>query len=179
LILCSSDNVEDIIQEGFDCVIRTGRIEDSTTLVARPLARYRWMVLASPAWLAAHGRPQSIDELHQHRAVGYLNHRTGRTIDWLFSLDEGDYAIRMRETLVVDDTDAYIQAGIQGLGLIRVASYLAQPYLQSGALVACLEQAASDLPLSLVYPQNRYLPPAVRAFYDWSRRVLQPPNSEA
>lgn len=179
LILCSSDNVEDIIQEGFDCVIRTGRIEDSTTLVARPLARYRWMVLASPAWLAAHGRPQSIDELHQHRAVGYLNHRTGRTIDWLFSLDEGDCAIRMRETLVVDDTDAYIQAGIQGLGLIRVASYLAQPYLQSGALVACLEQAASDLPLSLVYPQNRYLPPAVRAFYDWSRRVLQPPHSEA
>lgn len=58
LILCSSDNVEDIIQEGFDCVIRTGRIEDSTTTVARPLARYRWMVLASPAWLAAHGRPQ-------------------------------------------------------------------------------------------------------------------------
>ncbi len=91
--------------------------------------------------------------------MGYLNHRTGRTIDWLFSLDEGDCAIRMRETLVVDDTDAYIQAGIQGLGLIRVASYLAQPYLQSGALVACLEQAASDLPLSLVYPQNRYLPP--------------------
>ncbi len=97
-------------------MIRTGRIEDSTTLVARPLARYRWMVLASPAWLAAHGRPQSIDELHQHRAVGYLNHRTGRTIDWLFSLDEGDCAIRMRETLVVDDTDAYIQAGIQGAG---------------------------------------------------------------
>ncbi|MGF1212164.1 LysR substrate-binding domain-containing protein, partial [Klebsiella pneumoniae] len=128
---------------------------------------------------AAHGRPQSIDELHQHRAVGYLNHRTGRTIDWLFSLDEGDCAIRMRETLVVDDTDAYIQAGIQGLGLIRVASYLAEPYLQSGALVACLEQAASDLPLSLVYPQNRYLPPAVRAFYDWSRRVLQSPLSEA
>ncbi|EPJ0504203.1 TPA: LysR family transcriptional regulator [Klebsiella variicola subsp. variicola] len=126
LILCSSDNVEDIIQEGFDCVIRTGR-----------------------------------------------------TIDWLFSLDDGDCAIRMQETLVVDDTDAYIQAGIQGLGLIRVASYLAQPYLQSGALVACLEQAASDLPLSLVYPQNRYLPPAVRAFYDWSRRVLQPPLSEA
>ena len=59
LILCSSDNVEDIIQEGFDCVIRTGRIEDSTTLVARPLARYRWMVLASPAWLAAPGRRAS------------------------------------------------------------------------------------------------------------------------
>ncbi len=83
--------------------------------MARPLARYRWMVLASPARRPAAGR-RTIDELHQHRAVGYLNHRTGRTIDWLFSLDEGDCAIRMRETLVVDDTDAYIQAGIQGLG---------------------------------------------------------------
>ncbi|MDP1238639.1 LysR substrate-binding domain-containing protein, partial [Klebsiella pneumoniae] len=79
-------------QEGFDCVIRTGRIEESPTLVARPLARYRWMVLASPAWLAAPGRPQSIDELHQHRAVGYRHHRTGRTSDWLCSLDEGDGA---------------------------------------------------------------------------------------
>ncbi len=137
------------------------------------------MVLASPAWLAAHGRPQSIDELHQHRAVGYLNHRTGRTIDWLFSLDEGDCAIRMRETLVVDDTDAYIQAGIQGLGLIRVASYLAQPLFAERGAGRLSGAGRFDLPLSLVYPQNRYLPPAVRAFYDWSRRVLQSPLSEA
>ncbi|VDA52061.1 hypothetical protein BANRA_00012 [Klebsiella pneumoniae] len=174
LILCSSDNVEDIIQEGFDCVIRTGRIEDSTTLVARPLARYRWMVLASPAWLAAHGRPQSIDELHQHRAVGYLNHRTGRTIDWLFSLDEGDCAIRMRETLVVDDTDAYIQAGIQGLGLIRVASYLAQPYCRAGRWSPVWSRPLLIFPCRWSIRKTAISPPAVRAFYDWSRRVLQP-----
>lgn len=51
----------------------------------------------------------------------------------------------MKETLIVDDTDAYIQAGIQGVGLIRVASYLVAPYLQSGALVLCMEN------LSLIY----------------------------
>ncbi|VFS71253.1 LysR substrate binding domain [Raoultella terrigena] len=70
----------------------------------------------------------------------------------------------MKETLVVDDTDAYIQAGIEGLGLIRVASYLVAPYLKSGALVSCMGNFTFDLPLSLVYPQNRYLPPSVRAF---------------
>jgi len=175
LILCSSDNVEDLIQEGYDCVIRTGRIDDSTTLVARPLANFKWVVLASPAYIAAHGKPESIDDLERHHAVGYLNHRTGRTTDWFFTLDDGDCAIRMKETLVVDDTDAYIQAGIQGLGLIRVASYLVAPWLQSGALVACMGSLSYDLPLSLVYPQNRYLPPAVRAFYDWSRAVLHQP----
>ncbi|HBY1516102.1 TPA: LysR family transcriptional regulator [Klebsiella aerogenes] len=172
LLLCSSDNVEDIIQEGYDCVIRTGRIEDSTTLVARPLANFRWAVLASPDYIAAHGKPDNVDSLERHHAVGYLNHRTGRTTDWFFTLDDGDVAIRMKETLIVDDTDAYIQAGIQGVGLIRVASYLVAPYLQSGALVLCMENLFFDLPLSLVYPQNRYLPPSVRAFYDWSRAVL-------
>lgn len=172
LLLCSSDNVEDIIQEGYDCVIRTGRIEDSTTLVARPLANFRWAVLASPDYIAAHGKPDNVDSLERHHAVGYLNHRTGRTTDWFFTLDDGDVAIRMKETLIVDDTDAYIQAGIQGVGLIRVASYLVAPYLQSGGLVLCMENLSFDLPLSLVYPQNRYLPPSVRAFYDWSRAVL-------
>ncbi|KMV35847.1 LysR family transcriptional regulator [Franconibacter pulveris 1160] len=175
LMLCSSDNVEDIIQEGYDCVIRTGRIEDSTTLVARPLANFKWAVLASPNYLDAHGKPETLDELERHRAVGYLNHRTGRTTEWFFTLEEGDRAIRMKETLVVDDTDAYIQAGIAGIGLIRAASYLVAPYLKSGELVACLDNYAFDLPLSLVYPQTRYLPPSVRAFYDWSRTVLNQP----
>jgi len=172
MTLCSSDSVEDIIQQGYDCVIRTGRIDDSTTLVARPLGRFNWVIAASPTWIDRHGRPESLDDLQHHHAVGYLNHRTGRTTDWFFTLDEGDYAVRMQETLIVDDTDAYIQAGIEGLGLIRVASYLIAPYLQSGALVTCVDHLSYDLPLSLVYPQNSYLPPAVRAFYDWCGRAL-------
>jgi len=179
LILCSSDNVEDIIQEGYDCAIRTGRIDDSTTLVARPLANFTWVILASPTYIARHGKPETVNDLERHHAVGYLNHRTGRTIEWLFTLDDGDCAIRMKETLAVDDTDAYIQAGVEGLGLIRVASYLAAPYLKSGALVPCMGNLSFDLPLSLVYPQNRYLPPSVRAFYTWSRAVLHQPSEAA
>ncbi len=176
LILCSSDNVEDIIQDGYDCVIRTGRIEDSTTLVARPLANFKWAIFAAPRYIDIHGKPKSVDDLDKHRAVGYLNHRTGRTTEWFFTRDAQDHALRMNETLIVDDTDAYIQAGIQGLGLIRVASYLVKPYVQCGALVSCMDDLSFDLPLSLVYPQNRYLPPSVRAFYDWCKKVLNQPN---
>lgn len=122
-------------------------------------------------------KPQKLDELEKHYAVGYLNHRTGRTTEWFFTLEEGDRAIRMRETLVVDDTDAYIQAGILGVGLIRVASYLVTPYLQSGELVSCLENYTFELPLSLVYPYSQYIPPSVRAFYDWSRATLSHPDN--
>lgn len=177
MILCSSDNVEDIIQEGYDCVIRTGRVEDSTTLVARPLANFKWVVLASPKYIEAYGKPERLDDLESHGAVGYLNHRTGRTTDWFFSFEGADRAIRMKETFVVDDTDAYIQAGIQGMGLIRVASYLVTPYLKSGALVSCMNNFSFDLPLSLVYPQNRYLPPSVRSFFTWSKTALHQSNT--
>ncbi len=178
LTLCSSDHVADLIQEGYDCAIRTGRIDDSTTLVARPLANFSWVIVASPAYIAAWGKPENLEHLERHRAVGYLNHRTGRPIEWFFTLAEEDRAIRMKETLVVDDTDAYIQAGIQGLGLIRIASYLAMPYLRSGQLVSCMDNFSFALPLSLVYPQNRYLPPSVRAFYAWSKSILQQASSD-
>ncbi|QGN37856.1 LysR family transcriptional regulator [Klebsiella oxytoca] len=178
LTLCSSDHVADLIQEGYDCAIRTGRIDDSTTLVARPLANFSWVIVASPAYIAAWGKPENLEHLERHRAVGYLNHRTGRPIEWFFTLAEEDRAIRMKETLVVDDTDAYIQAGIQGLGLIRIASYLAMPYLRSGQLVSCMDNFSFALPLSLVYPQNRYLPPSVRAFYAWSKSILQQVSSD-
>ncbi|HFK6080877.1 TPA: LysR family transcriptional regulator [Enterobacter cloacae] len=177
MILCSSDNIEDLVQEGYDCVIRTGRIEDSTSLVARPLAKFKWAVMASPKYIEAHGKPESLNDLERHGAVGFLNHRTGRTTDWLFSLDGEDRMIRMKENFVVDDTDAYIQAGIAGIGLIWVASYLVVPFIKNGALIPCLNDCSYDLPLSLVYPQNRYLPPSVRSFYEWSKSVLNHPGN--
>lgn len=178
MMLCSSDNVEDIVQEGYDCVIRTGRIEDSTTLVARPLANFKWVVLGSPKYIATYGKPERLDDLERHNAVGYLNHRSGRTTDWFFTLDGADRAIRMKQTFVVDDTDAYIQAGVQGMGLIRVASYLVAPYLKSGTLVPCMNNFSFDLPLSLVYPQSRYLLPSVRAFLTWSKAILTRSNAD-
>lgn len=85
LILCSSDSVEDIILQGYDCVIRAGRIDDSTTLVSRPLASFNWVIAASPTYIERYGSPENLDDLQKHHAVGYLNHRTGRTTDWFYA----------------------------------------------------------------------------------------------
>ncbi|WP_261763171.1 LysR substrate-binding domain-containing protein, partial [Salmonella enterica] len=88
----SSDSVEDIILQGYDCVIRAGRIDDSTTLVARPLASFNWVIAASPTYIERYGSPENLDDLQKHHAVGYLNHRTGRTTDWFFTREGEDYA---------------------------------------------------------------------------------------
>lgn len=63
MILCSSDSVEDIIQQGYDCVIRAGRIDDSTTLVARPLASFNWVIAAAPTYIERYGSPENLDDL--------------------------------------------------------------------------------------------------------------------
>ncbi|POA54662.1 LysR family transcriptional regulator, partial [Pseudomonas sp. GW460-R15] len=75
-----SDRPVDLLQEGVDCVIRVGALQDSS-LVARRVGLFECVTVASPDYLERHGEPQTIDDLNQHKAVNYFSSRTGRTID--------------------------------------------------------------------------------------------------
>lgn len=72
LMIGVSDRQVDLVQEGVDCVIRTGELTDST-LVARPLARFRWVTCASPGYLRKFGVPETPEALSQHRAIHYFS----------------------------------------------------------------------------------------------------------
>jgi len=173
LLLCTSDKNVDLFHDGYDCVIRAGEIEDSTSLVARPLITSSWVVVASPTYIKRYGRPMSLEELNKHHSIGYLSQSSGRSISWHFVDKEENVKVKMNETLKVNDTDTFINCGLQGLGLIRIASYLAQPYIDNGKFIPVLEKYQSPvIPLSLVYPQNKYLNPSFRVFADWVQSVL-------
>src|SRR5690606_5050351 len=119
----------------------------------------------SPAYLAEHGEPKSLDELGKHHAVGFLSSRSGQGMHWTFVADGEEVAVRVAGNIIVNDTDAYVGCGLEGLGLIRVASYMVIPHLRSGRLRQVLPQlGAPTVPLSIMYPQNRHLSPTVRAF---------------
>ncbi len=162
----------DLVQQGIDCVIRTGPPQPSQ-LVARRVGRFDWQVCASPDYLARNGVPESPQALRQHTAVGYIGGRSGRYAAWDFRGADGLFAIEMKETVRVTDTDAYVAAGLAGLGLIRVAGYMVREHLAEGRLVRLLDTAeAPSEPISILYPQSRHLAPAVRAFIDWSSDVI-------
>lgn len=174
LTLTASDRTVDLVQEGIDCVIRAGTPEDSATLVAKRIGSFEWVTCASPDYLARHGTPQTLEDLTSHEAVGYLSSRTARTLDWNFETNGEHRSIRMRERLIVNDTDAYVTCGLEGLGLIRAGSYMVRPYLISGRLRQVLvDHASPAVPLSVLYPQNRQLSPTVRAFADWVGNVVR------
>lgn len=178
LTLTSSDRTVELVQEGIDCVIRAGTPEDSPSLVARRIGAFEWVTCASPEYLARHGTPITLEDLADHQAIGYLSSRTARTLEWHYLVNGETRTVRMRERLIVNDTDAYVTCGLEGLGLIRPGSYMALEHLSAGRLQPVLTDfAAPAVPLSVIYPRNRHLSPTVRAFADWVGELM--PAAEA
>ncbi len=173
LVLTLGDRTVDLIQEGVDCVVRSGVPENSALLVARKVGSFAWLVCASPDYVARHGRPQSLEELQQHQLIEFHSGRSGRSTDWRFIADGQERTIAVKGKLAVNDTDAYLACALEGLGLIRIADYLAAPHLRSGRLVQVLQQYAGPaVPLSVIYPQSRHLSSTVRAFVGWMAELL-------
>lgn len=167
-----NDAIVDLVRHGIDCVIRAGEPQMSS-LMMRRLGTFRWYVCGSPAYLGRHGIPLAPADLRTHVAVGHAGHRTGRFANWTFGEGEQRRAVSMTVQITVNDTDVYVTAGTAGLGLIRAASYMVRQPLSDGRLVRVLADFdAPEEPISVLYPQSRYLSPAVRAFIDWCAEVI-------
>lgn len=167
LMIGVGDRPVDLIQEGVDCVIRAGVLQDSS-LIARRIGLLQSVTCASPDYLERNGTPRTLEDLEHHRTVQYFVSRTGRYIDTSYVIDGENRTFPMRGSVAVNDSDAYITCGLEGLGLIQPPRFMALPYLRSGQLVEVLSQwRAAPIPVSAVYPHNRHLSPKVRVFVDW------------
>jgi len=162
-----TDRPVDLVQEGVDCVVRVGALQDSS-LVARRIGLFEGVSCASPLYLEKHGTPQTLEELAGHYAVNYFSSRTGRVIDWSFLVDGKEVEFKLKGMVSVNDADAYVTCGVEGFGLIQPARYQVMDYLQSGTLVEVLPDfKPMPMPISAVYPHSRHLSPKVRVFVDW------------
>ncbi|SDG69121.1 LysR family transcriptional regulator [Janthinobacterium sp. YR213] len=172
LMIGVNDRQVDLIQEGVDCVIRTGSLEDSA-LVARRLGELRWITCAAPSYLAEHGVPEVLEDLQRHRAVHYFSGKTRRESDLHFIDDGVRVAVPVPGTAAVNETGLYIKLGLDGHGLMQLAEILVRDHLQVGALVEVLaDRRPAPVPVSLLYPHHRFLSPAMRAFTDWTTELF-------
>jgi LysR family transcriptional regulator for bpeEF and oprC len=167
-----SDRQVDIVEEGVDCVIRTGELEDSG-LVARRIGNMRRITCASPKYLEKYGEPKTIADLHKHIGVNYVSSNTGRVRGWDYVVGGVVETVDMHGLIAVNDVDAYISCGLHGLGLLKSAIYPIAPHLESGELVEILKDYCSPpRPISIMYARNRHLPRKVRVFADWVAEVF-------
>jgi len=167
LDLGCSDRQIDLIEEGVDCAIRGGNLPDSA-LIARRIGVLHFVTAATPAYLEKYGRPQHPRDLVNHRCVNYFSSKTGKTLDWDFVRGDESIFIPVPACLAVNDSTAYTVAGLQGLGMVQMASYKVEQLLEAKLLELVLEDwTSAPLPVNVVYPQNRHLSAKVRVFVEW------------
>ncbi|MBQ5940608.1 MULTISPECIES: LysR family transcriptional regulator [unclassified Massilia] len=172
LTISLSDRLVDLTQEGIDCAVRVGVLQDSA-LVARPLGSMRFLVAASPAYLARRGVPASIGELAGHEGIVHFSGRTGRAFDWELETEHGPVKLELGGGLAVNDAEANLCCALQGLGLAQLGRYQARRHLESGELVEVLPGVEpTPMPVSLLYPRGRMASPRLQAFAQWLETVF-------
>lgn len=123
-----SDRFVDLIAEGFDCAIRVGYLQDSS-LVTRRVGTIYGKVLASPAYIEAHGAPEAPEEIATHQAL------MQGTETWQFMDGDKVVTIHPQGRYKADNGIALAAAAAAGLGVAWLPDCVTDPYVASGALV--------------------------------------------
>ncbi|MDH0098492.1 LysR family transcriptional regulator [Ectopseudomonas hydrolytica] len=164
-----SDRIVDIIGENVDCVVRGGEITDQS-LVARHIGDLQLGIYATPGYLQRAGMPGHPRELGEgaHSTVGFLWSRTGKALPYAMQRGEERIEAQGRPLLTVDDGNAYLAAGLAGLGMLWLPHYMARPHLASGELVRLFDDwQMTPMPMYLAFPPNRHVSAKLRVFIDW------------
>lgn len=164
-----SDREVNLIGENVDCVLRGG-VPADPSLVARHVGDLGIGLYAAPAYLARAGTPAHplALEAAPHQTVAFLRSRTGRIGPYALRRGAEQLQLTGRYALAVDDGNAYLAAGLAGLGALWLPHYMAAPHQARGELLPLFEDWSVDpMPLYLAYPPNRHLGTRLRVFIDW------------
>jgi len=173
LSLSEGDRMVDLITEGVDCVLRAGDLSNSS-LIARRIAAFEQVTLASPAYLERHGVPLTPEALEGHRMVAYTASATGQPYPMEFEKDGRVWEIPLPYGVVVRGAEIYTASGVAGLGLIQVPRYRVEHQIAAGLLVVVMETfPPPPMPVSVLYPHSRQLSSRVRVFIDWLAELFR------
>lgn len=163
-----TDRPVDLLGENVDCVIRVGEIQDPN-LVARRIGELHFIAVASPDYLARHGAPaHPLDFEDRHFMIRYFSAQSGRYYPFDFVRGAEAVEVTGRFRVAANDGNAYVAAGLAGLGVMQAPRFQIEEHLRSGALVPVLtDWTPGEMPIHVVYPPSRHLSNRLRVFVDW------------
>jgi len=166
VFLETSDRVVDLIAEGFDVVIRAGKLSD-TNLIARKLMTARRMTVASPSYLEEHGIPSTPFDLKDHALIDFARRKLSSS--WEFANpDGGALQVGIRPRSICDNPGTELALALSGVGITRLPSLVCQDQIKSGDLISILEDYEKEaLEIFAIYPSRTHLAAKVRAFIDF------------
>jgi DNA-binding transcriptional LysR family regulator len=169
----ASDRNVDVIGDNVDCVVRGGEMT-VPSLIARRVADLQIGVYASPTYLRSAGSPAHPRALESpsHHIVGFLRSSSGTIASMPMrrnsSGGEESMEPQCRYIVATDDGNAYLAAGLAGMGVLWLPRYMAAPHVARGELMPLFEDwQIAPMPLYLAYPENRHISARLRVFADW------------
>jgi DNA-binding transcriptional LysR family regulator len=159
-----SDRMVDLVEDGYDLVIRIGRIKDSS-LIARKIATARMIVCAAQSYIEKHGEPQKPQDLEQHACLNYSYLMT-RDI-WQFFYQGTQHSVRIKGAMQSNSGGLLREAAIAGMGIIMQPTFIIGDALRDGKLRVILPgYEAKKLDIYAIYPSRDHLSSKVRTFVD-------------
>lgn len=177
--ISNSDHFVDPVREGFDCVFRVGGPGD-VNLVARHLGDLCFINCASPAYLARHGMPNSLEDLAGHQLIHYVAHLGARSPGFEYPTGDSYASLPMPGAVRVNSINSYESACLAGLGIIQGPEPGLRRLIDEGRLVEILPHLRPEpMPVSLLYAQRRHLARRTLVFMDWAQAILTPLLNDA
>ena len=172
LALASSERRADLIEEGIDCAVWSGEIEESN-LVARRVGFLYFATCAAPSYIAKYGRPEHPNDLRRHRCINHFSPRTGKVSDWVFSKNGVRVQTSLQGYVSLEDENSYVAAAEAGLGIAQIPAFILKESMERGSLDLLLgDWFPEPSALYVVYPQHRHLSGRIRVFVDWVAQML-------
>ena len=160
-----TDRLVDVIDEGFDAVVRAGEVSDSR-LMTRTLGTFRLKLVGSPSYFARRGIPQTPDDLRSHACLHHRYATNGKLERW--PLRRGRKDFDLPTTAVANTIEPLIYMAEQGLGIACLPDFAIRRQLEEGTLVAVLDGHIHHAgTFRMLWPSSRYLSPKLRVFVDF------------
>jgi len=169
-----SDRMVDLIGDNIDCVIRGGEVTVQS-LIARHVGDLQLGVYAAPSYLQRVARPlHPLDlEAEPHQIVGFISSRTGKLLPSALHKGVARIEVKGKHALAVDDGNAYLAAGLAGVGVLCLPAYMAKSHIARGELVPLFEDWLIDpMPMYLAFHPNRHVSVKLRVFINWVIEVM-------
>lgn len=173
LELGCTDRAVNLLEEGVDCALRGGEMPDST-LVGRRIGEVPFVLCASPRYIERHGLPHDPQQLGEHECVGYLAAASRKARDVSLTRDGTLIDVPIAPRFATNDSGAVLSAGLDGVGIVQIAEFVARHHLASGALIEVLPAwCCAALPLYLLTPPSRQRATRVQVFMEWAEAVIR------
>jgi DNA-binding transcriptional LysR family regulator len=169
LRLETRDRIADLVSDGFDLAVRFGEPTPSS-LIARRVLDARILTVASPLYIARHGRPRHPQDLASdaHQCIHAIDSATGRPFDWEFRRGKDIVPVAVNGRLTVTDAGTKLGACLAGFGIAQVIDLKLEHHFESGALINLFPDWSDErFPLYVYYASRNHLPAKVRKFIDF------------